>query len=247
MTKHTTFKYAIFVAIILLGVLADQWTKHYAERRLANPRLGHEVTLVVPQTAAPAPLGAYLASEFTWSTPEHIEQIVAGRVSRDDGTRLTGEAKVSAGDVLHVTYRKATVVEGYFDFEYARNPGAAFSFLATADESYRKPFFLLVSILAFGVVLYILRGVRPDQRVMLYGLSLVASGALGNFIDRVRFGYVIDFILWKYTNEHRWPTFNVADALICIGIGLIFIEIIRESRREKQLKREEEAAAAAQA
>jgi signal peptidase II len=62
---------------------------------------------------------------------------------------------------------------------------------------------------------------------------------MGNFIDRIRFNYVIDFILWKYTDAHRWPTFNVADALICVGVAFMLIEILRDTMRERRESQEQ--------
>src|SRR5690606_4963149 len=127
------------------------------------------------------------------------------------------------------TRREVVVIDGYFDFQYTRNPGAAFGTLADSDESFRKPFFILISIAAVVMILVLLRGVLFSQQILLWGLGLIAAGAIGNFIDRIRFGYVIDFIVWKYTDAHRWPTFNVADALLCVGVGLMVIEIIRDT------------------
>jgi lipoprotein signal peptidase len=156
----------------------------------------------------------------------------------EDDRRIRGDEVVKAGDVIRVTYRDVTIIDGYWDFQYTRNPGAAFGFLASSDSPLRRPFFVGVSALAILIILYVLVGVQLHQQLLIWGLSLIASGAVGNFIDRVRFGYVIDFILWKYTDAHRWPTFNIADALICVGVGFMVLEIIRDSlaqRREAKL------------
>ena len=83
------------------------------------------------------------------------------------------------------------------------------------------------------VIVWIVRGATFDQQVLIWGLSLVAGGAIGNLIDRVRYDYVIDFIVWKVTDANRWPTFNIADSVICVGVVLMVIDMILESRREK--------------
>ena len=234
MSKETLLKFSQFFLIVLVGVVADQWTKWYAEQRLASRRIGHEIVLTVPEAAADQTAKEFLVQEFTWTPPEHLERMARANLRDDQGRRVRPEDRVAAGDRLHVLHREAVVVPDYWDFQYTRNPGAAFGFLADQDSPWRKPFFVVISIFAIGIILYILRGVLLRQQILIWGLSLIASGAIGNFIDRVRFSYVIDFIVWKYTDEHRWPTFNVADALICAGVGLMLIEIVRDTMRERR-------------
>ena len=73
---------------------------------------------------------------------------------------------------------------------------------------------------------------RTDH-LTIFALSFIAAGAIGNFIDRVAYGWVIDFIVWKATEEYRWPTFNIADACICVGVALLFIQMGRDTLRER--------------
>lgn len=117
-----------------------------------------------------------------------------------------------------------------FSFTYVRNHGAAWGFLSDADESFRGPFFFLISLAAMGFILYLFARLRPGQRLLASALALVLAGALGNFIDRIRFGYVIDFIDLRYST-FRWPTFNVADIAISIGVALLVVESILGGRR----------------
>ena len=124
-----------------------------------------------------------------------------------------------------------TVIEGFFNITYLRNKGAAFGILA--NSAYRLPFFLLVSTVAVCVILMVIRRLREDQRVSAVSLSLIFSGALGNLIDRVRLGEVIDF-LDVHWQGHHWPAFNVADSAICVGVFLLAIEMFLEERREKK-------------
>ncbi len=104
---------------------------------------------------------------------------------------------------------------------YVRNPGAAFSLLATAPEAVRRPFFLLVTLLALGAIFYYLRQTPVSDKVTRLALGLVAGGAFGNALDRIRFGEVIDFIEVGVRSVYVWPLFNVADSAVCIGVGLL--------------------------
>jgi signal peptidase II len=126
-----------------------------------------------------------------------------------------------------------TVVENFFNITYMRNKGAAFSFLSTFN--YRVPFFILVSLVAVFVIISVLCKLRPDQKFAAVSLSLIFSGALGNLIDRVRLGEVIDF-LDAHWYEHHWPAFNVADSAICVGVFLLAIDMFLEEKRQKRQK-----------
>jgi signal peptidase II len=123
-----------------------------------------------------------------------------------------------------------TVVENFFHITYLRNKGAAFGFLA--NSSYRIPFFIFVSLVAACAILVALHKLRPDQKFAALSLSLVFSGAIGNLIDRVRLGEVIDF-LDAHWYSHHWPAFNVADSAICVGVFLLAIDMFREEKRQK--------------
>jgi len=122
------------------------------------------------------------------------------------------------------------VVDGIFNLTYVRNKGAAFSFLSHA--SWRLPFFICVSIIAAIVILIAFRKLRDDQRLAQLSLAMIFSGAVGNLIDRIRLGEVIDF-LDAYWRTHHWPAFNVADSLICVGVFLLAIDMLLEERRLK--------------
>lgn len=121
-----------------------------------------------------------------------------------------------------------TLVENFFDITYLRNKGAAFGLLA--HSSYRLPFFLLVSLVAIVVIAVVFFKLRPDQKLTAFSLSLIFSGALGNLIDRVRLGEVIDF-LDAHWYSHHWPAFNIADSAICVGVFLLAIDMFIEEKR----------------
>jgi signal peptidase II len=125
-------------------------------------------------------------------------------------------------------YQSIPVIDGCFNIFYIRNQGAAFSFLSQA--SWRLPFFIAVSLIASAVILVAFGRLRNDQRLAQASLAMIFSGAVGNLIDRVRLGEVIDFldVYWK---SYHWPAFNVADSLICVGVALLALDMLREERR----------------
>jgi signal peptidase II len=127
---------------------------------------------------------------------------------------------------LHSTI---TVIENFFNITYIRNKGAAFGMLARS--AWRLPFFLTISVVAAIVILFFFRKLRDDQTLSAFSLALIFSGALGNLIDRVRLGEVIDFI-YVHWYEHYWPAFNVADSAICVGVFLLAIEMYLDERQK---------------
>jgi signal peptidase II len=135
-------------------------------------------------------------------------------------------------DARFALYESVTVVENFFNITYVRNPGAAFGFLS--DHSLRLPFFITVATLAsIGIVWYMSR-LRDDQRLLHISLSLVFAGAVGNLIDRIRVGEVIDFIDVHWYNLYHWPAFNVADSAITVGVVLLLIATWQEERQAKR-------------
>jgi len=121
------------------------------------------------------------------------------------------------------------VIRGFFSLTYVRNKGAAFGILA--DNAVRIPFFITVSIVAMLGIIWYIKRIRNDQKLAVFSLSLVFSGAFGNLIDRVRLGEVIDFldVFWQ---RYHWPAFNVADSAITVGVTLLFIDMWREDRKK---------------
>ena len=124
-----------------------------------------------------------------------------------------------------------TVIENFFTITYLRNKGAAFGMLATSP--WRLPFFILVSLVAGVVIVVVIKKLRDDQKLAAFALSLIFAGALGNLIDRVSYGEVIDFI-YVHWYDHYWPAFNVADSAICVGVFLLALDMIREEQRVKR-------------
>jgi signal peptidase II len=116
-----------------------------------------------------------------------------------------------------------------FNLTYVHNTGAAFSFLSQAGGWQRWLFAGLAVVMSSIIAVWLLR-LQKHETLMATALSLVLGGAIGNLIDRVAYGYVIDFLDVYYKSWH-WPAFNIADSAICIGVGLMLLESIGVGRK----------------
>lgn len=121
-------------------------------------------------------------------------------------------------------YEPLVLVHGFFDLVHVRNTGVAFSLLSNLDHRWVHPFLILATVLAMGAVLAYI-AYLPCKGAAPVGLGLILGGAIGNLIDRARLGYVVDF-LDLYWRNHHWPTFNVADVGITVGIVLLVIDMV---------------------
>ena len=134
-------------------------------------------------------------------------------------------------DSRFALHQSLTVIENFFNITYVRNKGAAFGILA--DSAIRIPFFITISVIAAVAILWYLRRLGPGQGRQAFSLALIFSGAVGNLLDRIRLGEVIDF-LDVHWYRHHWPAFNVADSAITVGVVLLIVEMwIEESRKKK--------------
>lgn len=115
------------------------------------------------------------------------------------------------------------VWEGYLRFSLTGNSGAIFGMGRSIPDSVKRPLFVSLSLLAMVFVIVLIRSSQPDQRLRRIGLGAVLSGALGNLADRLWLDYVVDFIDW-YGGVH-WPTFNVADIAITVGVLLTLVDL----------------------
>lgn len=116
------------------------------------------------------------------------------------------------------------VVPGFFGLVHVRNTGVAFSLLSNLDSRWVHPFLIFATVLAMGAVLAYI-ACLPCRGAAPVGLGLILGGAIGNLIDRARLGYVVDF-LDLYWRNHHWPTFNVADVGITVGVVLLLIDMV---------------------
>lgn len=120
------------------------------------------------------------------------------------------------------------VIPGLFSLTHVHNPGGAFGFLAGMSAELRSLLFVAVSLLAAGLILYFYWQAAGRQRLLAAGLALIFGGAIGNLIDRMRFGIVVDFLDF-YIGQLHWPAFNVADSAITVGVGIfVFHTIFRK-------------------
>lgn len=120
----------------------------------------------------------------------------------------------------------------WFDLQLAYNQGAAFSFLSQAG-GWQRWFFVAVAVIASLVMLAWLRRLGPGERMTALALGLILGGAVGNLIDRVLWGHVIDFIVWHYRDWY-WPAFNLADSAISVGAVLLIIAGFRPQRGHRE-------------
>ena len=141
----------------------------------------------------------------------------------DQASKLFIQATIPLGHSI-------PVIPNLFAIVHILNPGAAFGLLAARSSAFRNPFFVSISILAIGFIIYYRhRGLRSHS-LASFALSLILGGALGNLVDRLRLGMVVDFLDVHYLQYH-WPAFNVADSAITIGVSLMMLELILDEKR----------------
>ncbi len=127
-----------------------------------------------------------------------------------------------------------TVIDGFWEWRLSMNPGSAFGLLSGMGVFARVVLSVVAILAVFGMLMFLRRS-RANQHILHWALALVAGGAVGNLIDRIYFGVVTDFILWRH-GKLEWPVFNVADVVLVAGVILMFIDIFKESKREKVSK-----------
>jgi signal peptidase II len=127
------------------------------------------------------------------------------------------------------------VIPDIFRFTYVRNPGAAFGIFRDSAPLFRQIFFLSMPPIAMGIILYMMREVRSSDRWQVFALSLIFGGALGNYIDRLRFGYVIDFLDFHFKETWSYPAFNIADSAIVCGVILLALLMFKRDLAAKRL------------
>ena len=120
-------------------------------------------------------------------------------------------------------YETITVVPGFFNLTHVRNKGAAFGILADVPGLWRSLFFISVTVVAVAVIGFLIRTTK--ERLHIIAFSLIAGGAVGNLIDRLRYTEVVDFIQW-YVKDHYWPSFNIADSAISVGVTLLVVDML---------------------
>ena len=126
------------------------------------------------------------------------------------------------------------VIPDFFNLTHVRNPGGAFSFLASMSEDFRQAFFLGTGFLAIALLLAFFRRLEPGEWLSALAIGAVLGGAIGNLTDRVLYGEVIDFLDFRLIGGYVWPTFNMADSWIVVGVGILMVEMFLQPDSESE-------------
>jgi signal peptidase II len=126
-------------------------------------------------------------------------------------------------------YESLTVIENFFSLTHIRNPGVAFGIFASLQMEYKALIFVGISTVAIIAILVIFHQTPVEKTRVHYGLILIFSGAVGNLIDRIQYSEVVDFLDFYVRNFH-WPAFNVADACITIGVGVMIFDLFYQQK-----------------
>lgn len=122
-------------------------------------------------------------------------------------------------------FKSIVVIPGFFSLTHVHNPGGAFGFMAQNGSPWRHWLFLAAIIFALGLILYFYHQTPKSHVYLGIGLSMIFGGAVGNLIDRLRFGEVVDFLDF-YVAGYHYPTFNVADSAVTVGVGIFIAHIL---------------------
>jgi len=132
---------------------------------------------------------------------------------------------------------RITLVPGFAYVTHTRNPGAAFGLFAAAPRDVRLIAFVAISLAALLVIAALYRRLAPGDRVQSLGLSLILGGAIGNFLDRLWRGEVVDFLHVRLWGGYTWPDFNVADVCVFVGVAVLVIDLLSREATERALHR----------
>jgi signal peptidase II len=137
--------------------------------------------------------------------------------------------------VVHhfILYESSEIIPGFFNLTYLTNTGAAFGILAGHPASWRQFFFIGVAGVALAAIFFLHKKISAESRWYTVSLAMIAGGAVGNLIDRVRLGSVVDFLEF-YLSSYHWPAFNVADSAITVGVGIfLLVNFLQSKKRSK--------------
>jgi signal peptidase II len=126
-------------------------------------------------------------------------------------------------------YGESMSITSFFNLTLAYNKGAAFSFLST-EGGWQRYMFTAIGLIAASVITYLLKK-NSSQKLFCWSLSLIMGGALGNVIDRIAYGHVIDFLDFHYQEAYHFAAFNLADSAICLGAALFILDELRRVKK----------------
>lgn len=195
-------------------------------------------------SVAPVDPAAPAAAEPSRPTFVFFGIVAAISLLLDVSTKAWAEITLSRRNPLEPSIE---LIKDHLAFTLAYNPGGAWGLFQRHSEYVRRPFFLLVSLLAIAFIINLYGRLTPGQRALKWGLPLVLGGALGNLSDRIVRSNVIDFIDYQaqwieamnrlvskvvsgWAVTDHWPTFNVADIAICVGVGLMAVDMFTSRR-----------------
>jgi signal peptidase II len=187
---------------------------------------------VVPGERLGTPYGSTrVVADYGRPAPSYVFLLLVSVITlaADIGTKAWAEHRLEGYPGM------IEVWKDHLSLILARNRGGAWGLLQSTSENVRRPFFLLVSVAAIAFIMTLYRRLQPHQKALQWGLPLVLGGALGNVFDRIRYGHVIDFID-AHVKDHHWPTFNVADIAICVGVGLMAVDMFTSKRGRPVLR-----------
>lgn len=196
--------------------------------RLAlGPTQRAEAARLTEETLGARTFADWLPEVFRKLDAEKVQALLANQrihpiPSTDRG--VSAATQVAAGDTFLVTDNDVDVMGDWWKFVYSENPGAAFGFLKGVSPDIRHTLFMLLTIAAFLVIGIVIRRLPDGAWFIQIAFAGILAGAVGNFIDRIRYGYVIDFIDMNLGFMH-WPTFNVADIGISCGVIALVIDL----------------------
>jgi signal peptidase II len=142
----------------------------------------------------------------------------------DQGTKIIVDRTIP----LH---HSIPIIEDLFNMTHIRNTGAAFGILAGKRGWVRSSFLLFFSLLAMGFIIVLLRRLPEKEKTLTVALSFILGGAIGNLIDRLFYGEVIDFLDF-YWSRYHWPAFNAADSFITVGVILTLFRLIQSKDKD---------------
>jgi signal peptidase II len=148
-------------------------------------------------------------------------------VSVDQVTKVYIHTHFQLGEMVQV-------IQNFFNITYVRNTGAAWGILRDTPDTFRNLFFLSMPPIAMIFIFGILRNLPDSDRLQILALSMIFGGAIGNYIDRLRFGYVIDFLDFHWKNFYTYPAFNVADSAIVSGVTILILIMLRQYVEEQK-------------
>jgi signal peptidase II len=137
----------------------------------------------------------------------------------DQASKLWIESSLSFAD-------RIPVIPGFFSITHVRNPGAAFGLFVDAPVALRLTLFIGITLVAIAMILTFYRRLAPGDRFSALSLGLILGGAVGNLIDRITRGEVVDFLHFRLWGGYQWPDFNLADSFIVVGVALLVIELL---------------------